>query len=173
MNLIKLTRTFRNGLTASLVRALLASCGGGGGSTSTTPTVSYQGSGLQLGVSTDDGTYINVLPGEKISRNVFLSKAAADINTQLSLDGTVNGVQLLQNGGSSTLEIDATAFTAGSQFSVTVVAKNLDTGSTERVSFVVNVLSPQVVASGNLTTAASTVTSSGGAVGVQVDAGQL
>lgn len=175
MNLFnnKFLRAIRTTALMLLAGFVLVSCGGGGGGESPPAPASYQGSGLQLGVATDDGTYINVLPGEKISRDVFLSKAVDNINAQLSLNVAVNGVQLLQSGGASSLEINAAILVAGSQLPVTVVAKNLDNSRTESVSFVVNVLSPQAVALGNLTTAASKVASSDGTVGVQVDAGQL
>jgi len=158
--------------------ALLCSCGGGGGGDdagATPPAAgpSYTGSGLQLLVATDSGSTLSVWPGEKIARKVQVGKAVPDIRTDLSLESASSAVQLVKNGDGGQLTVDATALPAGSKHAVTLLLKNLDNGTFERTDLEVSILVPAVVASGTLESAGGAVSSPGGAIGLQVNSGQL
>lgn len=157
--------------------AVLSGCGGGGGSDQGAPPPAagpgYVGSGLQLQVATDSSSTLSVWPGETIARKVLVSKAVPSIRTDLSIESGSSAIQLVKEGDGGKITVDATALPSGSKHAVTVTLKNLDNGTSERTSLEVSVLSPAVVASGTLGSAGGAVSSPGGAIGLQVNAGQL
>lgn len=156
---------------------LLSACGGGGGGGDQTGgtflSPAYSGTGLGLLVAADVGSTVSVWPGEKIARRVVLAKAVAGIRAELSLETPSSTLQLAQSGDGGTLTIDATGLASGTQIDATVVAKNLDNGTSERLAIAVKVLTPAVVASGSLTSSGGAVSSPGGAIGLQANPGQL
>jgi hypothetical protein len=157
--------------------AVLYGCGGGGSGGSegaATPAApAYTGTGLQLIVATDSGATLSIWPGEKITRKVLLSKALTSIRTELGIESANGAIQLTPAGEGGTLTVDGTVLAAGSKHAVTVIAKNLDNGTSERLVLEISVLTPAVVASGTLGSAGGAVSSAGGAIGLQINAGQL
>jgi hypothetical protein len=104
---------------------------------------------------------------------VLLGKALTSIRTELSIESASGAIQLIPSGEGGKLTVDGTVLAAGSKHAVTVIAKNVDNGTSERLALEISVLTPTVVASGTLGNAGGAVSSDGGAIGLQVNAGQL
>ena len=170
-----MVRAARSSLFSLLLVAtvVLQACGGGSAETAGPTGPGYTGSGLRILVVNDDGTRIELLSGTRTTRRIVLDKADPAINAQLALDAPVAGVLLLQTANSATLDIDSARLPIGTTLPVTLIAKNLDNGVTERVTVTVNVLSPAVVATGSLSPAGGALMSADGTVGIEVEAGQL
>lgn len=164
-------------LGACCLFALLGACGGGGGDADrdggVVPPPAYAGTGLVLQVPTSAGSTVAVWPGERVSRRVVLLKAAPGIRAELSLETSHSELQFAPSGEDGTLTIDARSLAAGTRLDATVVARNLDNASSERLPITVQVLTPSTVASGSLTPSGGAVASPGGAIGLQANRGQL
>ncbi len=154
---------------------VLFGCGGGDVSEVGAPpdAPAYTGTGLQLQIATDTEATLSIWPGEKITRTVLLGKALPSIRTDLAIESPTDAIQLTPAEEGGTLTVDGTVLTAGSKQAVTVIARNLDNGTSERLTLDISVLTPTVVATGTLGAAGGAVSSAGGAIGLQADAGQL
>lgn len=163
-------------LIVALGLGTIVGSGGGGGTDDPQQPPSppaYTGPGLQLDIASVDGASVAVWPGESTIRQVILSKAVDTIRTQLSLETSSPAVRLEAAGESTSLVVDASSLAAGFQLQATIIAANLDNGESVRLPVNISVLSPQVVAAGNLLPGGSAVSSPGGAIGVQIAPGQL
>jgi hypothetical protein len=154
--------------------ALLTACGGGGGSGDNPPLEpSYQGSGLEIYVETEDGFNIGVIRGETSTHRLSLLKADENISAEIAIVTENRWIKLIEIDGITLLSIDASQNWNDSTAPVTVIVTNLDNGLTAQTELLISLLDTKLVASGTLSSGGGVISSNGGAFGIRIPQGQL
>ena len=164
----------------------IVACGGssGGGSTPTPPTTptppppppptfSYEGTGIFLSIPVDSDDSLNVVSGEMVSLPVTVSKVEESIPVEITLQQTVSGISLDTTGDSTQLLVDSSLLVPGTDYNVTVVARNTEKDESIDKALIVRTIEPTVIATGTLPATGGTVVSADGSFGVSVDASEL
>ena len=129
---------------------------------------------LALDVVSEDGGNLSVFQGAPNTARVQLVKLDQEIEASLYLQGNTDGLELIDTDEGVILAIDGAALPAGeSSRSVRVVAEDIEHSTYAYEDLSIHVLEPELVASGRIDASGGAVLSDGGAIGLQIDPGEL